>query len=148
MVNKLFTFSLVDGIDSYFRLSSITVRCICLTTSAIEYVTEIFSFSWTNDSDWHISSINKSIINKSKDYNFTDQISTEHTGAKKSIGLTRIQDFSAAVNVDSGLVETKGPLIDNIKKMKFFSGDLHSFDMMLFWGTLRQNIQDRINAFI
>ena len=104
-------------------------------------------FSWTNDSDWHISSINKSIINKSKDYNFTDQISTEHTGAKKSIGLTRIQDFSAAVNVDSGLVETKGPLIDNIKKMKFFSGDLHSFDMMLFWGTLRQNVKDRIKNF-
>ena len=104
-------------------------------------------FSWTNDSDWHISSVNKSIINKSKDYNFTDQISTEHTGAKKSIGLTRIQDFSAAVNVDSGLVETKGPLIDNIKKMKFFSGDLHSFDMMLFWGTLRQNVKDRIKNF-
>ena len=41
--------SLVDGIDSYFMLSPITVRCICLSTSAIEYVTEIFLFSWTYD---------------------------------------------------------------------------------------------------
>jgi hypothetical protein len=32
--------------------------------------------------------------------------------------------------------------------MKYFNGDLHPFDIMLFWGTLRQNIKDRIDAFI
>ena len=105
-------------------------------------------FSWTNDSDWHLSPQNKSIINKSQDYDFTDQISIAHTGTKKSIGLTRVQEFSASLNDNSGLVETRGPLIDNIKKMKFFSGDLHSFDMMLFWGTLRQNVKDRIKTFV
>ena len=105
-------------------------------------------FSWTNDSDWHLSTQNKSIINKSQDYDFTDQISIAHTGTKKSIGLTRVQEFSASLNDKSGLVETRGPLIDNIKKMKFFSGDLHSFDMMLFWGTLRQNVKDRIKTFL
>ena len=105
-------------------------------------------FSWTNDSDWHLSPQNKSIINKSQDYDFTDQISIAHTGTKKSIGLTRVQEFSASLNDKSGLVETRGPLIDNIKKMKFFSGDLHSFDMMLFWGTLRQNVKDRIKTFV
>ena len=105
-------------------------------------------FSWTNDSDWHLSSQNKSIINKSQEYDFTDQISIEHTGTKKSIGLTRVQEFSASLNDKSGLIETRGPLIDNIKKMKFFSGDLHSFDMMLFWGALRQNVTDRITTFI
>ena len=46
------------------------------------------------------------------------------------------------------LVEAKGPLIKNIEKMKFFNGDLHSFDVMLFWGTLRQNVKDRIDAFL
>ena len=105
-------------------------------------------FSWTNDSDWHSSLENKSIINKSQDYDFTDQISIEHTGTKKSIGLTRVQEFSASLNNISGLIETRGPLIDNIRKMKFFSGDLHSFDMMLFWGTLRQNVKDRITSFV
>ena len=60
----------------------------------------------------------------------------------------RIQGFSALLNNKTGLLETEGPLIDNIQKMKFFNGDLHSFDIMLFWGTLRQNIKDRISSFI
>lgn len=114
----------------------------------IQKIVSTNPFSWTNDSNWHLSSKNKSIINKSQEYDFTDQISIEHTGTKKSIGLTRVQEFSASLNDKSGLIETRGPLIDNIKKMKFFSGDLHSFDMMLFWGTLRQNVTDRITTFI
>ena len=112
---------------------------------------KIFSvnpFSWTSDSKWHQDDNNSAIINKSQDYDFTDQLSIDHTGTKKSIGLTRIQEFSASVNKESGLLETKGPLVTNIKKMKFFSGDLHSFDMMLFWGALRQNVKDRIAAFL
>ena len=28
------------------------------------------------------------------------------------------------------------------------SGDSHNFDISLFWGSLRQNVKDRINAFI
>ena len=105
-------------------------------------------FSWTNDNEWHSNSENKSIINKAQNYDFTDRLRIEHTGTKKSIGLTRIQEFEASLNEDTGLIDTKGPLIESIKKMKHFNGDLHPFDVMLFWGTLRQNIQDRINAFI
>jgi len=105
-------------------------------------------FSWTNDSEWHEDKNNKSIINKAQNYDFNDRIRIEHTGIKKSIALTRIQNFSAAMNDESGLIEAKGPLIENIQKMKFFNGDLHSFDMMLFWGSLRTNIKDRIDAFI
>ena len=104
-------------------------------------------FSWLNDNDWHYDAFNKSIINKANNYDFTDRLRSEHTGTKKSIGLTRIQGFEACINNESGLIETKGPLIDNIKKMKFFNGDLHPFDVMLFWGTLRQNIKDRIDAY-
>tara|TARA_B100001029_G_scaffold166233_1_gene158513 strand:+ start:654 stop:1748 length:1095 start_codon:yes stop_codon:yes gene_type:complete len=105
-------------------------------------------FSWTNDNKWHLSNNNKSIINKAQNYDFADRLRVEHTGEKKSIGLTRIQEFSALLNSETGLLETKGPLIENIKKMRYFNGDLHSFDVMLFWGTLRQNIKDRISAFI
>ena len=105
-------------------------------------------FSWTNDDKWHSNEINKSIINKAQNYDFLDRFRKEHTGTKKSIGLTRIQGFNAMLNNESGLVETNGPLIENIQKMKFFNGDLHSLDMMLFWGSLRQNIKDRIDAFI
>ena len=105
-------------------------------------------FAWTNDSDWHTDSENKSIINKAQNYDFTDRLKEEHTGTKKSIGLTRIQGFSSSLNNETGLLETKGPLIDNIKKMKYFNGDLHPFDVMLFWGTLRQNVRDRIDAYL
>ena len=105
-------------------------------------------FSWTSDSQWHSDLKNQSIINKAQDYDFTDRLRPEHTGAKKSIGLTRIQGFTAALNNKTGMLETKGPLIDNIKKMKYFNGDLHPFDVMLFWGTLRNNIKDRIKAYL
>ena len=105
-------------------------------------------FSWKNNSLWHTDSDNKSIINKAQDYDFLDRFRPEHTGTKKSIGLMRIQSFSALLNNKTGLLETKGPLIDNIQKMKFFNGDLHSFDIMLFWGSLRRNIKDRISSFI
>ena len=104
--------------------------------------------SWTNDDKWHNDENNKSIINKAQNYDFLDRFRNEHTGTKKSIRFTRIQGLSAMINNHSGLVETKGPLIENIKKMKSFNGDLHSLDIMLFWGSLRQNIKDRIDAFI
>ena len=106
-------------------------------------------FSWTNDATWHkANNFSKSIINKSPDYNFADVLQLNYLGSKKSIGLTRLQDLSASLNSESGLVETKGPLIDNMKKMAGFTGDLHSFDVMLFWGSMRENIHNRINAFL
>ena len=111
-------------------------------------VISINPFSWTRDSSWHEDKSNISIINKAQNYDFTDRLRKEHTGAKKSIGLTRLQGFSTSLNANSGLIEAKGPLIKNIEKMKFFNGDLHSFDVMLFWGTLRQNVKDRIDAFL
>ena len=105
-------------------------------------------FSWENNSSWYSNKTqNNSIINKSQEYDFTDRFRIEHSGLKKSIGFTRIQDFETSINKESGLVEAKGPLIDNIKKMSYFNGDLHSFDVMLFWGALRQNIKKRIDAF-
>ena len=86
----------------------------------IEQIISTNPFSWTSDSQWHSDLKNQSIINKAQDYDFTDRLRPEHTGAKKSIGLTRIQGFTAALNNETGMLETKGPLIDNIKKMKYF----------------------------
>ena len=105
-------------------------------------------FSWTNDSNWYRDDKNKSIINKSNNYDFADTLSLHYNGAEKSIGLTRLQEFSTSINKTSGLLEARGPLIKSFEKMKYFNGDLHSFDVMLFWGSMRQNIKDRINAFL
>jgi hypothetical protein len=52
------------------------------------------------------------------------------------------------LNAENGLLEARGPLVDRMKKIRYFTGDLHSYDVMLFWGSLRQNIKDRINAFL
>jgi hypothetical protein len=71
-----------------------------------------------------------------------------HTNSKKSIGKTRIQNFQSRINSENGLLETRGDLIDKMRKMRSFNGDLHSFDVMLFWGSVRQNIIDRIDAFL
>ena len=86
-------------------------------------------------------------INKSNNDVFTDLTIMEHTNSKKRIGLTKVQNFSSRINNDSGLLETKGELLDKMRKMRSFTGDLHSFDVMLFWGSLRHNIDTRIKAF-
>jgi hypothetical protein len=72
----------------------------------------------------------------------------KHTNSKKAIGFTRIQNFQSRINQENGLLETKGDLIEKMRKMRSFNGDLHSFDVMLFWGSLRENIKERINAFL
>jgi hypothetical protein len=59
-----------------------------------------------------------------------------------------MQDFTSALNNKTGLLEARGPLVDRYRKIRYFNGDLHSYDVMLFWGCLRKNIKDRINAFI
>ena len=106
-------------------------------------------FSWTSDSSWHEQDVHHcSIINKSNNDVFMDLTMLHHTNSKKSIGTTRIQNFQSRINSENGLLETKGDLIDKMRKMRSFNGDLHSFDVMLFWGSTRQNIIDRINAFL
>ena len=44
------------------------------------------------------------------------------------------------------MIETRGPLIDKIKPFAP-NGDLHNFDMSLFWGAIRNNVKVRANAF-
>ena len=106
-------------------------------------------FSWLNSSEWVDQNMSHlSIINKANGYDFSDRLAVEHTGIAKSISVTKTQECSASLNKDSGLVELKGPLVERMRNMADFSGDLHSFDIMLFWGSLRQNAKDRINAFL
>jgi hypothetical protein len=120
---------------------------------SIEYMDQkIFStnpFSWTNDSDWYEPSMShSSVITKSPNFNFADRLATNHSGAKKSLRLSTEQHFSVSINNINGLLEARGPLVNKIKKMQHFTGDLHSYDVMLFWGCLRNNIKDRIGAYL
>ena len=115
----------------------------------VQKIVSVNPITWNKSPEWHDNDLDtNSIINKSRSYNFADRTSKTHSGCEKKIALTKLQNFSAFINQESGLIETKGPLIESMKKMKFFNGDLHDFDMMIFWGLLRKNIKDRIKAFI
>ena len=131
------------------------VRTIFWTPSewTIQYMDQkIYStnpFTWLNDNDWHEPpECHSAVITKSPNYDFADRLSTKHSGAKKSLRYSSVQDFSVSLNAQNGLLEARGPLVDRIKRIQYFTGDLHSYDVMLFWGCLRQNIKDRINAFL
>lgn len=104
--------------------------------------------SWTLDDQWH-NSLNKNlaITIKANNYNFADRLATKYSGSIKSIIPSSIQNFDCRINSDNGLLETRGELAFKLKKL-VLSGDLHNFDISLFWGSLRANIKDRINAFI
>ena len=131
------------------------VRTIFWTPSewTIQYMDQkIYStnpFTWLNDNDWHEPpECHSAVITKSPNYDFADRLSTKHSGAKKSLRYSSVQDFSVSLNAQNGLLEARGPLVDRMKRIQYFTGDLHSYDVMLFWGCLRQNIKDRINAFL
>ena len=106
-------------------------------------------YSWVNNSNWvDPPDCHTSVITKSPNFDFADRLSLKHSGAKKSLVYAREQNFSTRINMDNGLIETRGPLVEKMRKMATFSGDLHNFDVMLFWGCLRKNIKDRVNAFL
>lgn len=104
--------------------------------------------SWTTDTKW-INSLdsNLAITTKAKNYNFANRLAKEYSGSIKSIIPTTLQNFDCQINRTNGLLETRGELVDKIRTL-VDSGDLHNFDISLFWGSLRQNVEDRINAFI
>ena len=84
---------------------------------------------------------------KAKNYNFANRLAKEYSGSIKSIIPTNLQNFDCQINKTNGLLETRGELVDKIRTL-VDSGDLHNFDISLFWGSLRQNVEDRINEFI
>lgn len=112
-------------------------------------IVSINPFSWQDNNDWEEAPVNhSSVITKSPNFDFADRLSINHSGAKKSLAYAREQRFSTRRNPDNGLIETRGPLVEKMRKMATFTGDLHSYDVMLFWGCFRENIKDRINAFL
>ena len=52
-----------------------------------------------------------------------------------------ILSFEARIS-NKSMIETRGPLIEKIKRFAV-AGDLHNFDMSLFWGAIRNNVKLR-----
>ena len=83
---------------------------------------------------------------KSDKLSLADYYATKNTYSKLSIdAISLILTFEARVS-NNFMVETKGPLIEKIERFAI-AGDLHNFDMSLFWGAIRDNVKLRAAAY-
>ena len=102
-------------------------------------------FSWNDSKDW-LEDHNNVVIRLKLDNMFlTDYAAKKHTRSKIKIDSITDLDFEARLS-DRYMIETRGTLIEKIKRFAP-NGDLHNFDMSLFWGAIRNNIKVRAHAF-
>jgi len=102
-------------------------------------------FSWTDQGEWIDDPNNISIRLKSDKLSLANYYATKNTFSKLSIDAITNLEFQAKVSKNY-MIETRGPLIDKIRKFSV-EGDLHNFDMSLFWGAIRNNIKVRADAY-
>ena len=102
-------------------------------------------FTWNMEPNWTTDPNNVSIRLKADKLSLADYYATKNTFSKLSIEAITDIDFEARVSKNF-LLETRGPLIDKIKKFSN-AGDLHNFDMSLFWGAIRNNVKIRAEAY-
>tara|TARA_X000001036_G_scaffold431423_1_gene465699 strand:- start:6986 stop:8092 length:1107 start_codon:yes stop_codon:yes gene_type:complete len=102
-------------------------------------------FIWNAAHDWVDDPVNISIRLKSDKLSLADYYATKNTYSKLSIEAITGLSFEARVS-ENFLLETRGPLIEKIKRFAN-AGDLHNFDMSLFWGAIRNNVKKRAYAF-
>ena len=100
---------------------------------------------WTSSKDWQQNKNNIVIRLRSNNAFLTDYSAIKHKHSKISIESIDDLDFEAR-NSKNFMIETRGTLIDKIKSFAP-NGDLHNFDMSLFWGAIRSNVKERANAF-
>ena len=100
---------------------------------------------WTNKQGWIENEENISIRLKSRNLFLVDYYAKKHSHSKLSI--EQIKDFAFQARYSNNfMIETKGSLIEKIKSFTV-GGDLHSFDVSLFWGAIRDNVRIRANAY-
>ena len=102
-------------------------------------------FSWNLQSDWISDEDNISIRLKASNLFLADYYATKHSHSDLTIDGINDLSFEAR-HSENSMIETQGPLIE---KMKSFTsgGDLHNFDVSIFWGAIRANVQRRAHAF-
>ena len=102
--------------------------------------------SWNSNQDWINDLKNISIRLKSDKLSLADYYATKNTYSKLTIEAIPDLTFEARVS-ENFMVETRGPLIQKIERFAN-DGDLHNFDMSLFWGAIRDNVKLRAKAYV
>jgi len=100
--------------------------------------------SWHQDKEWHDNNQDNAVQLTSTSPTLTNFYATKNAYPKLGLRYTRLQDFAARVS-DTSLLEMKGDLIDHLVKFTR-NGDLHSFDITLFWQAIENNVLERIRA--
>ena len=101
--------------------------------------------NWNNSNELFENRIQSSIKVKSSNMSIIDYFATENTNSAFSIAYTESQDFSSMVSANN-MVQVKGKLINKISRFSS-NGDLHNFDISIFWGAIRDNLKQRISNF-
>ena len=101
--------------------------------------------TWTADPSWSNDETNIPIRLKSTNLFMVDYYAKKHSHSKLSIEAIDNLIFEAKYS-DNFMIETRGPLIEKIKSLTV-GGDLHSFDVSLFWGAIKNNVRVRANAY-
>ena len=98
--------------------------------------------TWNSSSDWVTNTNQISIRLKSSEIKALDYYATQHAQSKISIEYTDVTEMEVRISPNH-MIELRGPLIDKVSKLSV-NGDLHNFDIQLFWKAIRNNIKDRI----
>jgi len=101
--------------------------------------------NWKNSDISIENKMQSSIKVKSSNMSIIDYFATENTNSDFSIAYTESQDFSSKVS-SNNMVQVKGNLINKISRFSS-NGDLHNFDISIFWGAIRDNVKQRISNF-
>ena len=102
-------------------------------------------FSWNVQSDWISDEDNISIRLKASNLFLADYYATKHSHSDLTIDGIKDLSFEAR-HSENSMIETQGPLIEKMKSLAV-GGDLHNFDVSIFWGAIRANVQRRAHAF-
>ena len=104
--------------------------------------------SWNTDNEWVSTEKNNSVLN----LDIWDQSIkglTRKEPSRKSIYISLFKNAGFHVRLSKkGLAEVKGNFLKRFDSVEFGLGNLHVVDYSLFWGSIRKNVQLRLNKYL
>ena len=104
--------------------------------------------SWTIDNEWISTKENNSVLKLDIwDQSIKGLTKKEPSGEPINISLFKNANFYVRLS-DKGLAEVKGSFLKKFDSIEFGLGNLHVVDYSLFWGSIRKNVELRLNEYL
>ena len=104
--------------------------------------------SWTIDNEWISTKENNSVLKLDIwDQSIKGLTKKEPSGEPINISLFNNASFYVRLS-DKGLAEVKGNFLKRFDSIEFGLGNLHVVDYSLFWGSIRKNVELRLNEYL